>query len=83
MAQDISEQDLQSPAECAIGRVSARSQCGFKCYRRALVDQLELYGDWHRFTPVLADSMGFRIGELPSSIAPASMADRNMAGPVS
>lgn len=37
--------------------------CGFKAYRRHVVDQLEIYGELHRFIPVLAARQGFRIGE--------------------
>lgn len=39
--------------------------CGFKIYRRAVTDQIRLYSDFHRFTPVLAAGKGFRITELP------------------
>lgn len=38
--------------------------CGYKAYRREVFDMVELYGELHRFVPVLAHSMGFRIGEL-------------------
>ncbi len=37
---------------------------GFKAYRREVFDSVELYGQLHRFVPVLAGSLGFRIGEL-------------------
>jgi hypothetical protein len=37
---------------------------GFKAYRREIFDSVELYGELHRFVPVLASSLGFRIGEL-------------------
>lgn len=37
---------------------------GFKAYRREIFDSVELYGELHRFVPVLANSLGFRIGEL-------------------
>ncbi|MBD3336573.1 MAG: glycosyltransferase [Candidatus Eisenbacteria bacterium] len=37
--------------------------CGFKAYRREVVDRLDLYGELHRFIPVLAARQGFRIGE--------------------
>jgi glycosyltransferase involved in cell wall biosynthesis len=39
--------------------------CGFKAYRREVTEQIRLYGELHRFTPVLADAEGFRIAELP------------------
>ena len=38
--------------------------CGFKCYRREVFNGLQLYGDLHRFIPVLAASQGWRIGEI-------------------
>jgi glycosyltransferase involved in cell wall biosynthesis len=37
--------------------------CGLKVYRRKVTDMLELYGEMHRYTPVLAAHQGFRIGE--------------------
>jgi glycosyltransferase involved in cell wall biosynthesis len=37
--------------------------CGFKAYRREVCDQITLYGEMHRFVPVLAHQEGFRIGE--------------------
>jgi len=38
--------------------------CGFKAYRREIFDSVTLYGELHRFIPVLAGSQGYRIGEL-------------------
>jgi dolichol-phosphate mannosyltransferase len=38
--------------------------CGMKCYRREIFDEVRLYGELHRFVPVLAAARGFRIGEL-------------------
>ncbi len=38
--------------------------CGMKCYRREVFDEVRLYGELHRFVPVLAAARGFRIGEL-------------------
>lgn len=39
--------------------------CGFKIYRRTVTDSVKLYGELHRFIPVLAHQQGFRITELP------------------
>jgi glycosyltransferase involved in cell wall biosynthesis len=39
--------------------------CGFKIYRAEVVRSIRLYGELHRFTPVLAHAEGFRVGELP------------------
>jgi glycosyltransferase involved in cell wall biosynthesis len=39
--------------------------CGFKVYRRAVTDSVRLYGELHRFIPVLAFQQGFRITEMP------------------
>ena len=38
--------------------------CGFKCYRRAIFDEVHLYGELHRFVPVLAAARGWRVGEI-------------------
>ena len=38
--------------------------CGMKCYRVEVVREVRLYGELHRFVPVLADARGFRVGEL-------------------
>ncbi len=37
--------------------------CGMKCYRREIFDEVTLYGELHRFVPVLAAARGFRVGE--------------------
>jgi len=38
--------------------------CGMKCYRREIFDEVKLYGELHRFVPVLAAARGYRVGEL-------------------
>lgn len=38
--------------------------CGFKAYRQAVTKDVTLYGERHRFVPVLAASQGWRIGEV-------------------
>ena len=38
--------------------------CGMKCYRRAVIDEVQLYGELHRFVPVLAAARGWKVGEL-------------------
>jgi glycosyltransferase involved in cell wall biosynthesis len=38
--------------------------CGFKCYRRDVVRNIRLYGELHRFVPVLAKWKGFRVSEI-------------------
>ncbi|MCA9437993.1 MAG: glycosyltransferase family 2 protein [Candidatus Omnitrophica bacterium] len=38
--------------------------CGFKAYRAEVVKSLTLYGEWHRFIPVLAAHQGYRIAEI-------------------
>lgn len=37
--------------------------CGLKVYRRNVTRNLELYGEMHRYTPVLAAQQGFSVGE--------------------
>ena len=38
--------------------------CGMKAYESAVVRELRLYGEMHRFIPVLAAARGFRVGEV-------------------
>jgi glycosyltransferase involved in cell wall biosynthesis len=38
--------------------------CGFKCYRREVFDEVRLYGEMHRFVPVLAAARGWKVGEV-------------------
>ena len=38
--------------------------CGMKCYRVDVVREVRLYGELHRFIPVLAAARGFSVGEV-------------------
>ncbi|MHB0958953.1 MAG: glycosyltransferase family 2 protein [Pirellulaceae bacterium] len=38
--------------------------CGFKAYRREVCQEIQLYGELHRFIPVLAAARGWRVGEI-------------------
>lgn len=38
--------------------------CGFKLYRGEVVRDVALYGELHRFVPVLAAARGFKVGEI-------------------
>jgi glycosyltransferase involved in cell wall biosynthesis len=38
--------------------------CGMKCYRAEVFREVRLYGELHRFIPVLAAARGFHVGEL-------------------
>lgn len=38
--------------------------CGIKAYRRDVTDTINVYGQLHRFLPVLAQWEGFRVGEI-------------------
>ncbi len=37
---------------------------GFKAYRRAVIEEIRVYGEMHRYIPVLASYRGFRVGEV-------------------
>lgn len=39
--------------------------CGLKAYRREVVDTISVYGELHRYIPVVAAQAGFRVGEVP------------------
>ena len=38
--------------------------CGYKAYRREVFETVQLYGELHRYVPVLADALGFRVAEI-------------------
>jgi glycosyltransferase involved in cell wall biosynthesis len=38
--------------------------CGFKAYRRWVVQDIRIYGELHRFIPVIAAWKGYRVGEV-------------------
>ena len=44
--------------------------CGLKAYRAEVVRDLRVYGELHRFLPILAHDRGFRVGELPVNHRP-------------
>ena len=56
------------------GRVSGLRlhdlNCGLKAYRAEVVRGLRIYGELHRFIPVLAHYRGFRVAELPVNHRP-------------
>lgn len=41
--------------------------CGFKAYRREVLESLNLYGELHRYIPILAANVGYRVTEIPVS----------------
>jgi len=44
--------------------------CGLKAYRAEVAHSLVLYGELHRFIPLLAHEQGYRVGELPVNHRP-------------
>lgn len=38
--------------------------CGMKCYRADVFREIKLYGELHRFIPVLAAARGFKVSEI-------------------
>lgn len=38
--------------------------CGFKCYRRQVLEEVRIYGELHRFVPVLAAAKGWGVSEV-------------------
>jgi len=39
--------------------------CGLKAYRKEVVENIKVYGEMHRYIPVLAKWQGFKITEIP------------------
>ena len=44
--------------------------CGLKAFRVEVARELDLYGELHRFVPVLAHDLGFRVTEIPVNHRP-------------
>jgi len=44
--------------------------CGLKAYTADVIQDLRLYGELHRFIPVLVESRGFRVTEIPVAHRP-------------
>jgi hypothetical protein len=44
--------------------------CGLKAYRAEVLENVRLYGELHRFVPVLAHHLGFRAAEIPVNHRP-------------
>ena len=44
--------------------------CGLKAYRADVVKGMQIYGELHRFIPVLAHYRGYRVAELPVNHRP-------------
>lgn len=38
--------------------------CGFKCYRREVIENIDIYGELHRYIPALATWRGFKVTEI-------------------
>jgi glycosyltransferase involved in cell wall biosynthesis len=57
-----------------VGRVSGVRlhdlNCGLKAYRAEVIRNLRVYGELHRFLPVLAHDRGYRVAELPVNHRP-------------
>lgn len=67
-------------ARCASGIRLHDFNCGLKAYRKKVVKSIEVYGEMHRFIPILARQAGFhRIGEKVVEHHAASTATRNSA----
>lgn len=49
--------------------------CGARAMKRIVCSELQLYGDLHRFIPVLADRQGFRVREVKVKQSPKDQFD--------
>ena len=50
--------------------------CGARAMKRRVLEEISLYGDQHRFLPVLAGRQGFRIVEIDVAQSPLDRYDR-------
>ena len=55
---------FNATARCVSGIKLHDFNCGLKCYRKQVIKSIEVYGEMHRYIPILAKYAGFkRIGE--------------------
>ncbi len=50
--------------------------CGARVMHRQVLEEISLYGDQHRFLPILADRQGFRVAEVDVRQSPKDRLDR-------
>jgi glycosyltransferase involved in cell wall biosynthesis len=46
------------------GNICSDIGCGVRLFRRKILEEINLYGDLHRFLPILSHKQGFRIREI-------------------
>ena len=39
--------------------------CGYKAYKKEVIKELDIYGEMHRYIPALANSLGYKVAEIP------------------
>jgi glycosyltransferase involved in cell wall biosynthesis len=49
--------------------------CGARAFKRRVLEEISLYGDQHRFLPVLANRQGFRVAEIDVRQSPKDRFD--------
>ncbi|HEU4625689.1 MAG TPA: glycosyltransferase [Steroidobacteraceae bacterium] len=50
--------------------------CGVRAFKRRVLEEISLYGDQHRFLPVLANRQGFRVAEIDVRQSPKDRFER-------
>jgi hypothetical protein len=50
--------------------------CGVRAFRPAVLEDVPLYGDFHRFFPLLVDRAGYRVEEVPLPQHPKDISPR-------
>ncbi len=64
IAKNIPSKFFNTTARCVTGIKLHDFNCGLKAYKNKVVKSIEVYGEMHRYIPVLAKQSGFRnIGE--------------------
>jgi glycosyltransferase involved in cell wall biosynthesis len=50
--------------------------CGLRAMKRRVAEETQLYGDLHRFIPLLAHQRGFKVAEIPVQQSPGDVKSR-------
>jgi glycosyltransferase involved in cell wall biosynthesis len=70
LARVVASRLFNSVSRFASGVTLHDMNCGLKAYRREVTTEVPLYGELHRFIPLLAAGQGFRVTEQPVAHRP-------------
>ena len=74
------ERPFESAVNFLLGSRFKDLRSGVRIMRRAVVDEVVLYGDQHNFLPLVAETHGFRVKEIPLASEPSQRRPISVGG---